>query len=217
MSVWSKILDLLFPPRCPFCGKLLNDWDKGLCRGCEKILPYVQAAEQGRKLKNITLCVAPLYYEGCVRESLLRYKFKGVTAYRQVFADFIAKCIDENQISCDIITWVPLSRKRLRRRGYDQARLIAEAAARELALPCERLLKKIRDNPPQSSTGGAEKRRANAAGAYACPAPELVRGRRVLIIDDIVTTGSTLSECAGILKAAGAATIYAAAAAQRRD
>lgn len=119
MRVIDRLLDLLYPPRCPFCRKLVNRDEGEVCAACRKMLPYVPEAEYMRGVKNTELCVAPLYYEGSVRQSLLRYKFSGITAYGHIYADFIAKSIDETQISCDIITWVPLSRKRLRKRGYD--------------------------------------------------------------------------------------------------
>ena len=217
MRIFEALLDLLFPPRCAFCRRLLSDGVRGVCGACRGRLPWVPLTAQDSAIKALAKCVAPLYYEGTVRESLLRYKFSGLTAYGQVYAEFVAKCIDENEISCDIITWAPLSRRRLRKRGYDQARLIAEAAASILSLPCEGLLKKTRHTRPQSSIDGAAARATNAAGVYACTNPERVGGRRVLIIDDIVTTGSTLSECAGVLRAAGADAVYAAAVARSRN
>ena len=219
MKPLDRVLDLLYPPRCTFCRRLLHDGDieSGVCRECRKILPYVPDGSQRRDIRNVELCVAPMYYEGSVRDSLLRYKFNGLTAYGRIYADFIAKSIDENQISCDIITWVPLSRRRLRKRGYDQARIIAEQLSAELGLPCVKLLDKNVDNPPQSETGDAQARRANAAGVYSFRGAERISGLSVLLIDDIVTTGSTLAECAKVLRAAGCSAVYAAAAATRRD
>ena len=219
MKLLDRLLDLLYPPRCTFCRGLLHDGDteSGVCRGCRKILPYVPDGSQRRDIRKVELCVAPMYYEGSVRDSLLRYKFNGLTAYGRIYADFIAKSIDENQISCDIITWVPLSRRRLRKRGYDQARIIAEHLSAELGLPCVKLLDKNVDNPPQSGTGDAQARRANAAGVYSFRGAERISGLSVLLIDDIVTTGSTLAECAKVLRAAGCSAVYAAAAATRRD
>ena len=98
------------------------------------------AAEQ--KLPHIVKCVSPFYYEGDVRQSLLRYKFGGVRAYCDIYAEFLVKTIDERAVSCDIITWVPLNAKRLRRRGYDQARLIAEETAKLMGVECVQLLTK---------------------------------------------------------------------------
>ena len=212
----ERILDILFPPRCAFCRTLLRTksalW---VCPSCLETLPRLTKGEQRRDVKHTELVLAPLRYEGAVRDSLLRYKFGGLTAYAAVYAEFLAKCIDENEISCDSITWVPLSRRRLRQRGYDQARLIAEELAKRLGLPCECLLVKKRHTRPQSGIGSREKREANASGAYAAINPQCARGKRVLLVDDIVTTGATLSACAGVLAEAGCAAVYGAAAATR--
>lgn len=215
MKLLEALLDLIYPPRCPFCRRLLQKKEPPVCPDCLRSLRRVPESAQRRDLRNVTLAVAPLFYEGDVRASLLRYKFHGVTAYARVYADFIQKCIDENAISCDSITWVPLSRRRLRTRGYDQAELIARELAARIGLPCGRLLVKTVNNRAQSRTGSAEKRRANAAGVYACPCPEKVQGKHVLLVDDIITTGATVSECARVLKAAGCEEVFAAAAAVR--
>jgi predicted amidophosphoribosyltransferase len=108
-----------------------------------------------------------------------------------------------------------LSSLRLFSRGYDQARILAEATARNLRLPAARLLKKTRHTRPQSSLASAAQRRKNASGAYCCIAPETARGKTVLVIDDIVTSGATMAECAAVLKAAGCTGVYAASAASR--
>ncbi|MCR5576789.1 MAG: ComF family protein [Oscillospiraceae bacterium] len=214
--IWRRFLDVLYPPRCAFCRRLLRTGSElWVCPECLRTLPRLTRDEQRRDVKHTELTLAPLRYEGVVRESLLRYKFGGLTAYAAVYAEFLAKCIDENEISCDSITWVPLSRRRLRQRGYDQARLIAEELAKRLDLPCECLLVKRRHTRPQSGIGSPTKRRANAAGAYAPVDPQRARGKRVLLVDDIVTTGATLSSCAGVLAEAGCAAVFGAAAASR--
>lgn len=210
MKVVDWLLDLIYPPRCAFCRRLLSGREKGLCRFCRPKLPYVPADGQVQHFRNVDKCLSPLYYHGSVKDSLHRYKFGGATAYADIYSEFIVKCIDENQISCDSITWVPLSRRRLRRRGYDQAELLAKLIAKHLGQSPVRLLKKQRDTPPQSKTGSVEKRRANIAGAYACLRPELVQGKQVLLVDDIVTTGATLSEAARVLKKAGAKEVICA-------
>ena len=215
MRIFEARRDLLYPPRCPFCRRLLRKKRETVCQDCLRTLRRVPESAQRRDLRNISLAVAPLYYEGNVRASLLRYKFRGVTAYAPVYAEFIQKCIDENAFSCDSITWVPLSKRRLRARGYDQAELIAGELAARMGLPCERLLVKTVNNRAQSRTGSAEARRANAAGVYVCPCPEKVKEQRVLLVDDIITTGATVSECARVLKEAGCEEVFAAAAAMR--
>ena len=214
----DRMLDLLYPPRCAFCHHLMPH-GVAVCDYCRKTLPYTDGAAQSRKLTHIAQCVSPLYYKGRVRESLLRYKFRGLTAYAEIYGEFLSKCIDENGISCDSITWVPLSRKRLLLRGYDQARLLAEDLSRRTGLPCERLLRKTRDHPAQSGTRSAAQRRANVSGVYRAENEERIRARRILLVDDIVTTGATLSECAAVLKRAGAAEICAVtvAAAEKQN
>ena len=210
MRALNWLLDLLYPPRCAFCRRLLTGQERGVCRFCRPKLPFVPADAQVQHFKNVDQCLSPLYYYGSVRDSLHRYKFEGLTVYADIYSEFIVKCIDENQISCDSITWVPLSRRRLHKRGYDQAELLAELIAKHLGQRPVRLLKKLRDTPPQSQTGSAEKRRANIAGAYACLRPERVQGKRILLVDDIVTTGATLSEAAKVLKKAGAKEVICA-------
>ena len=150
------------------------------------------------------------------RQSLLRYKFGGVRAYCDIYAEFLVKTIDERAVSCDIITWVPLNAKRLRRRGYDQARLIAEETAKLMGVECVQLLTKTRNIRAQSLTGGAAERKRNVSGVYSPCDAELIKGRHVLIIDDIVTTGATLAECAGVLTKCGAASVTAATLARKR-
>lgn len=217
MKLTDHFFDLFFPPRCAFCHRLLENGSQKICDDCINTLPYTVGDGQKQKFPFITECVSPFYYESHVRNSLLRYKFGGVSAYSQIYADYLIKCIDENGIFCDIITWVPLSKKRLRSRGYDQAQLIACAAAEKLGLDCIRLLIKCVDTPAQSATGNAQKRQANISGAYKTVLPDLLRERNILLIDDIVTTGSTVSECARMLCAAGANRVYAATVARKRD
>ena len=119
----------------------------------------------------------------------------------------MADCLKRHGMNPDCLTWVPLSRQRLRKRGYDQARLLAEEVASRSGIPCLRLVRKIRNNPAQSGTASAEARKKNVEGVY--EASVEAAGRRVLLIDDIVTTGATLNEAARALTAAGAAEVSA--------
>ena len=105
----------------------------------------------------------------------------------------------------------------LRERGYDQARLLAKATAKTLGMPLTPTLYKQRNTQPQSGTGDAAKRRANITGAYRMKKDADVTGKRILLIDDIVTTGSTLSECARVLGKAGAEQVVCATVARTAD
>lgn len=214
MKLLDGLLDLLFPRRCVFCRRLTQK-DAPVCPRCLAQLPYTgPAARQQFPRLN---CYSPLYYTDEVRSSLLRYKFGGLNAYAKGYGEFLSKCIDENAVSCDYITWVPLSRRRLRRRGYDQARLLAEELSRRMDLPCKPTLRKKRDNRAQSTAGNAEKRRQNVKDVYEALADAEIRGKRLLLVDDIVTTGATLSACAAELKKAGADLVVGLTLARRKD
>ena len=212
----EKLLDLFFPPRCPFCRRILKDSEGLLCGKCLRTLPRAKGSECAQKFRHLNLCLSPLYYEDDVRRSLLRFKFGGMSIYAPKYAELMAECLLENECSFEVITWAPLGRKRLKKRGYDQARLLAEELAERLGKPCEQLLNKCADNPPQAGTGSPEKRRKNVSGVYRASDPERIRGRSILLVDDIVTTGATLSECARVLKASGAKSVCAATLARSR-
>lgn len=216
MKILEKLLDLLFPPRCPFCRSILRDGERTVCAACDKSLPRTNAASCEQSFPHVEKCFSPLYYDGTVRQSLLRYKFGGMSVYSEKYSEFILKCIDENKVSCDIITWVPLSAARRRRRGYDQAELLARCLAKRRGIDCKRLIVKIRNNPAQSGTASADMRKKNVSGVYRVVDGAEIRGRTVLLVDDIVTTGSTLGECARVLKSAGAAQVFAATLARNR-
>lgn len=217
MKLFRSLLDLLYPPKCAFCHRLLRDEKDGICRFCRDKLPRTSALAVRTDLKHIDRCAAPLFYENAVRDSLHRYKFSQCAGYAGIYAELVVKCIDENQISCDSITWAPVSRRRLRKRGYDQSRLLAEEIAKKLGVPCVKTLEKVRHNRQQSLIRDPKARRENVKGVYRCADPEAVSGKRLLLIDDIVTTGATLSECARVLCEAGAASVSAAAVARKRD
>ena len=217
MSIFSQILDLFFPPRCIFCRRILKTGETGICTRCEKTISRTKNG--GRQTGEfISLCVSPLYYEGYVRESILRFKFHNATHYTEIYGSLIAECVMEYlSDSYDLITWVPLSPKRLKKRGYDQAMLLAMSTALKMDDVAVELLVKHTDVPAQSGVGGAEKRRANISGAYRVSDEEFVRGKRILLIDDITTTGSTLSECARMLKMAGVSKVVCATLARTRE
>lgn len=217
MKAVTFLLDLLYPPRCAFCHAFLETSGEGVCAQCKTGLPFAQNGGRQR-FSFVRACVSPLTYEGDVRESLLRYKFGGATGYAKVYGRLVADTVrTELAGEYDLVTWVPLSRKRLRARGYDQARLLARSTAKELGLPLTPTLVKQRNTQPQSGTGDAAKRRANIAGAYRMKNGADVTGKRILLMDDIVTTGATLSECARVLGKAGAEQVVCATVARSAD
>ncbi len=217
MSIFSAFLDVLFPPRCVYCRKVLKSGAELVCDHCRSTLPFTESGG-GKTGDFFSDCAAPLYYEGAVRDSLLRFKFKGASGYSKTYARLLADCICERYAGrYDLISWVPLSSGRLRERGYDQSMLLAMDTALTLGDVAVCTLEKVVDAAKQSTVGSAEKRRANISGAYRASDAELIAGKRILLIDDIVTTGATLSECARTLLDAGAAEVLCAAVAATRD
>jgi len=215
-SLGSWLLDLFYPPRCMICHRLLRSGGREICPGCLQSLPDYDGPEP--KVRFAERCAVTFYYEGRLRESFLRYKFSGQRQYAERYGTWMAGTIrDKLAGQYDALTWVPVSRPRRRRRGYDQAELLARAIGRELGLEPVRMLKKTVDNREQSGLGGAPERAANAAGVYVPFEPEKYAGKRILLIDDIVTTGATLSECSRVLRTAGAAEVVCAALAAPRE
>ena len=206
MRLLDYVIGLLYPRKCPFCTKIIEE--KLLyCSSCAKKLPYIPNQLQPRSFKYVDEAYSVFYYKDEVRDSILRYKFSALSAYSQVYGQFLRKCIDENGISCDIISWVPLSRRRLRHRGYDQAKLLAKECADYFGEECKALLFKVRHNKAQSGLSDASARKTNVKNAYVFKSDTDIRSKTVLLLDDVVTTGSTVSECAKMLKQAGAARV----------
>lgn len=210
------ILRLLFPPKCVLCGGLLERQELDLCHTCRADAPIVEGRRQNHRF--IEAWTALWYYEGHARESLLRYKFGRRRSYAPSYGRLLALRIQEELGSeFDAITWVPVSRKRRRHRGFDQVELLAKAVSRELGIPAVCLLKKTRHTPAQSSLSQSAERRANVLGAYEPVRPFPASGQRVLLLDDIITTGSTVQECAKTLLIGGAGSVCCAAVAVRKN
>ncbi|MCI2106393.1 MAG: ComF family protein [Intestinimonas sp.] len=212
------LLDLLFPPRCPFCRTLLHPGEGECCPTCRKTLPWAEGDEAEQYLEFISLCVSPLWYRDQVRDCIRRYKFHGVSSYATPCGRLLARCISGHLSGrYDLITWVPLSARRKRERGYDQAELLARRTAEVLGASTLCLLQKVRHTPALSGLGGEVSiRRANVLNCYQVPDSAMPAGARVLLVDDVVTTGSTLSECARILRTAGATDVVCATLARAR-
>ena len=217
MKILDLIAHLLYPWKCVFCESVLKDTD--ICRECEEKLPYTVGDSAMQKFPFIDKCVSPLYYKDKVRASVHRYKFGGCSAYSRRYAALMSDCVENNPDcrSIDVISWIPLSKKRLRQRGYDQARLLAEEIAAKTGLPCRQLLQKVKNNSAQSLTRDAKQRRENVAGVYALDDGADVSGLRILLVDDVVTTGATMSEAARILRKAGAKSVFGVTLARHED
>ena len=207
--MFHRLKEWLFPSKCILCGTLLKKDETDLCRNCRVDSPEYP---QGKlKIQFLDSFAAIWYYEGNIRRSLLRYKFYGARHYAAGYGRILAmKLLREYPEGFDVLTWVPVSRLRKLRRGYDQVELLAKAVAAELGMEPVPLLEKIRNNPPQSGIVGQAQRRANVLGIYRVKENVQVEGKRILLLDDILTTGATAGECARVLLTAGASEVHCA-------
>lgn len=211
MKLINRICNLLFPPKCVLCGKLTTGNETDLCHTCR--LETQEHTGKPFSISFVANWLALWYYEGNVRSSLLRYKFSNRRSYASVYGRLLAMKLLPLREEVDILSWIPISTRRRNRRGYDQVALLAQAVGKELGIPAIPVLKKIKHNPPQSGITGHAQRKANVLGVYrTCPSVD-ISGKRILLLDDIITTGATCSECARTLLTAGAKEVTCAAVA----
>lgn len=215
-------LDLLFPPRCAGCGadgSFLCD----ACAGTLQVAAPPRCARCWRPGVEGTCAhcrsAAPAFdslfaayvYTGLARDLVHQLKYRGMTALAGPMALLLAAQLGGRGAGADLIVPVPLSGLRGRTRGYNQAQTLARGLSGELGVPlARRALERRRHTSPQARSADAETRRRNVEGAFGAR-ERAVAGRRVLLIDDVTTTGATLSACATALKAAGAPWVGAVA------
>jgi ComF family protein len=197
-----NLLSFLLPRRCVFCRK---PHQEGICDLCQGKLPWRLPPDQNG-------VIAPLYYRDMARFALHRYKFRGFSGYAEVFGALMAQAL--RGVEADAVAWIPCGFWRRWTRGYDQSRLLALSVAKRLSLPTEKLLKKTRPAKSQTKMKDDGARRRNVRGVFKSSAP--ARGKRVLLIDDIYTSGATMNEARGVLLSAGAAKIVLCVAAARK-
>ena len=200
------LLDLIYPPKCIFCGALMEK-KKGklcVCPSCLNELPRTEDRDIP-VLQGVERVFVPLKYEGMVRSSLLDLKFSYRSANASSYAALIAPEINKDDF--DLITCVPVSRRTRRKRGFDQSELIAGELSRLTGVPFSKLLLKCARNKVQSTLSTREERQENVKGVFKARTGSDLSGKDILLVDDIITTGATVSECAAVLRNAGASSV----------
>ena len=207
--MFRKFIKLLYPPKCVLCQTILPKDETDLCHRCREETPEFK--KSNLRFSYVAGWTGLWYYKDDVRGSIHRFKFRRRRHYAKAYGRALAMKLD-NDAFCkfDILTYVPVATLRKMRRGFDQVELICDTLAEELGVEPVKTLRKIRNTPPQSGIPDAAGRRANVLGAYICPRPQDVKGKRILLLDDVITTGATASECSRVLMTAGAAKVYCA-------
>jgi len=233
----------VFPEHCVVCGVGLDVPYRYFCHGCWEELPWVGemvcprcgsavppnaavargcASCRGRRF-GFSRAVAPLHYEGAARELVLRLKLGKEVSLAHVLGAVLANFLETGGLSrwVDLVVPVPLHWRRRMTRTFNQAALLALEVGARFHLPvATRLL--VRTRPTQSQTAfSALGRSLNVRGAFALARPFLswrgsVAGKRILLIDDVLTTGATTSECARVLRQGGASDVVVATVARTR-
>lgn len=228
-------VSLLYPPSCTICRKTVRAGEY-LCDDCEaKVIrivppfcercsePFEGSINTAFSCANCThrtiyfaAAVAAYRGRGIVRDVIHQFKYNRQIHLRHLIARWLGAALDDERLrECrfDVLVPVPLHPARQRERGFNQAGMLAELLSARTSIPCKALLQRIRYTTTQTSLDRSE-RMENLRNAFRLRKNADVRGLRVLLVDDVLTTGSTLSECSRVLKRAGAASIYAATAAR---
>ena len=185
------------PTICRVCGKPRDKYFAGdLCEDCSKEgMPFEIA-------RSVVL------YDGVIKEAIHKFKFEGKKALSPILGRFLVEHLDRGEIpvkKIDVVIPLPLSRKRFRQRGYNQTELLAKEISGHYSIDVDSSsLKKVKDITPQFELSRVN-RLLNIKGAFSCSP---LTGKNVLLIDDIYTTGATVREASGSLKAAGAKSVY---------
>lgn len=235
LELLRAALSLFYPPACEGCGESVGSKEY-LCADCKarapRIVPpfcakcsepfsgAITSSFDCTNCANQTLhfdaAVAGYRARGIVRRLILDFKYNQRPYLRHVVGEWLAAVLDDSRLKpleFDVIVPVPLHAARRRERGFNQAEFLAQSLAGRMSLPVNGALERIRYTTTQTAFDRA-KRMQNLHNAFRLRARRDVRGLRVLLVDDVLTTGSTLSECARVLKESGAFCVYAATAAR---
>lgn len=206
----NRLLVWLLPNRCPYCTTLIRHdvTECTVCRVHFPLFPRIEAVPSG------AVCTAPFTYESTVRNAIIRFKFQNKKYYCRSFARLTAQAVSEvyKDMTIDVITAVPLSMTSKRERGYNQSELVARKMAELLNIEYEELLVKQKQNRLQHELN-FEERLVNVKGVYTARNQQSIKDKTILVVDDVMTTGSTLAECCTVLQQNGAKRVLCAAVA----
>ncbi|OXT08732.1 amidophosphoribosyltransferase [Thermoanaerobacterium thermosaccharolyticum] len=225
-------LDLLFPPKtnCILCGKMIREGK--ICDDCESKLPFISGntcivcgkpIDTGEKCPDcmeyehiFSRSISAFEYDETMKSLIARFKYYKERNLSEFFAEYMYKYIKDADIKFDVIVPVPLHRTKLDERGYNQAELLARELSYRFDIIMSKPLRRIRNTKSQTEFS-REERMKNLKGAFKVVYEDMVKNKIILLVDDVLTTGSTLDECAKVLKEGGAKDVFATTIATGRN
>ncbi len=221
----QQLIDFVFPPMCVGCGRrgsitcnecltALRPIGGATCPRCSASLEGARQCSQCKALTSLRAVIAKYPLEGLVRSAVIALKYRRQRQVAPFLAAILVEALDQRPLTVDCLAAVPLAPGRLRARGFNQSELLAAMCADARAIPLARnLLVRTRETDQQTRLTAVD-RRSNVQGAFSVVDPEAVAGQRILLLDDVCTTGATLQACATSLMTAGAAGVWAVVAAR---
>lgn len=228
-DIKKYILDIFFPNRCPFCSKIIK-WNELSCESCIDEIPFINTEHCKICGKDNCLCnevkiyydgcVSAVYYDGIIKKGIVNLKINKACNLADFFKDEIYKRLSETLSIDDIdfVTSVPMNKSAKRERGYNQAEIIAKKVSELVRKPViSDILIKSRNDIIQHELNRQDRENL-IKGMYELNSNRVnnINGKVILLCDDVITTGSTLNECAKILKQNGAKAVYCATIASTR-
>lgn len=205
--MFENILNFLFPPACSVCGKINPNW---LCPKCQQRVERLEKSclveIENRKYEKLLYLFK---YESLIRKLILRYKFSNKAYLNHFFANEIIKDEKTRELlkQYDMIIPVPMHKKKMQKRGYNQTELVANELEKSLGIPARKdILSKVINTITQSKLGG-KARQNNIQHAFFIKNDIEVEDKKIILLDDIYTTGATSEECSRVLKEAGASEV----------
>ncbi|MBQ9994059.1 MAG: ComF family protein [Clostridia bacterium] len=208
MSFIEDVKWYLFPFRCICCNSV-EKRNVIICDECRpKIRPHPHYVVIPNNTQNLFCCISPFHYsDPLIRQAILNLKFNYEVNAAKELADYLAKMDFPIGSNADIVTCVPLSKGRKRWRGFNQSELIATAYANFVGKEYANVLEKLKSNKIQSTLADHEQRKKNVKNMYRVTDAEKIKGKTIILIDDVYTSGATMNECARMLKKSGAARV----------
>lgn len=198
IKIYKEILDIIYPPeeKCIICDE---SGFIGICPYCKSNIKVSNINDSG----NISYG----FYGGALKKLILEFKYSGNFIAGDILSKFLLEIINKENINGDIICYVPMTKKSIKKRGFNQCKVIANNISFYTNIEVSNCIKKVKDTREQK-TLSKEERNINVKGVFAISNDSDIKGKNVILIDDVMTTGATVNECKNILKKSGANKIF---------